>query len=379
MISIDGNTSATLPTHGNYYLASYDCKNSNTKLTWNNETYTLDVSNGNKRGGVSCYLNFETYPSLSDMSVGSYVTYVGDNGCPDGHCDGTNANYISDMDMGYCEDSGYKFIVNGWRIAYIKDNSVYLISAGAPECMCTSNDGTTSDSSCSNYEATVGVPIHLKNLADKALTYCNKSYAYGGICDSNSAWAMDATDFKNITGSTLSSSSCYGVSYYSSVPCGYINDLINNGGSYWFAISYNNGAFYWFSSSGGVNGSNSKNLKGVRPVIRLDSNVLVTGGSGTYEDPYTIGNNTFVINDGATEVSDADKGSVTLSLVSVNAAQMCVSINTSVCTKYVDFSSNYTLDWSSEDAGEKVVYVYYKDVNGRIVASMNRSITLSAS
>lgn len=383
MISIDGNTSTTLPTNGNYYLANYDCKNSNTKLTWNNETYTLDVSNGDKRGGVSCYLNFETYPSLSDMPVGSYVTYVGDNGCPDGHCDGTNANYVSDIDMGYCNNSNYRFTVNGWRIGYVRDGSAYLISAGAPECMCTNSDGTVSDSSCSDKEATAGTPIHLQNLDDKALTYCNKSYAYGGSCDSSTAWAMDATDFKYITGNILSSSSCYGTSQYGIASCGYNNDLIDGGGYYWYATSLNSSSslyvIIWSSYYRSVRSNYSSDVNGVRPVIRLDSNVLVTGGSGTYEDPYTIGNNTFVINDGATEVSDADKDSVTLSLTSVNAAQVCVSTNTSVCTKYVDFSSNYTLDWSNEDAGEKVVYVYYKDVTGRIVASMNRSVTLSAS
>ena len=58
---------------------------------------------------------------------------------------------------------------------------------------------------------------------------------------------------------------------------------------------------------------------------------------------------------------------------------MCISTNTSVCTDYVDFATSYTLDWSSEESGEKVVYVYYLDNTGRIVATIKRSITLSAS
>ena len=61
------------------------------------------------------------------------------------------------------------------------------------------------------------------------------------------------------------------------------------------------------------------------------------------------------------------------------ASNMCISINTSVCTNYVTYSDSYTLNWSSESAGEKVVYVYYKDNTDRVIASMNRSITLLAS
>ena len=379
-ISIDGVSADTLPTSGDYYLANYDCKSSNTVLTWDRVNYQLKVSNGNKKGGVSCYLDFQTNPKLSDMEVGSYVSYLGNNGCTGSACSGQNANYVSDTDMGYCSSSNYKFIVNGWRIGYVKDGSAYLISAGSPECMCTSSDGTSSNSSCSDYETTNGAPMHLANLDSKALTYCNPDYAYGGICNSSSAWAMDTLDFQIITGSVLSFSSCNSQS--KKVACGYRNDLIDNGGYYWYATSYSassGSTFGWYPYNRFVDGSISKNVRGARPVLRLESSVLVVGGSGTYEDPYQIGNNTFWINNGATTVSNANKSSVSLKLMTVNATQMCISTNTSVCTNYVDFSTSYTLDWSNEAAGEKVVYVYYKNSFGIVVAVMNRSITLSAS
>ncbi|MGN1028624.1 MAG: hypothetical protein ACI4P7_00870 [Bacilli bacterium] len=379
-ISIDGVSADTLPASGDYYLANYDCKSANTILTWDRVNYQLKVSNGNKKGGVSCYLDFQTNPKLSDMEVGSYVSYTGNNGCSGVACGGQNANYVSDTDMGYCYSSNYKFIVNGWRVGYVKDGSVYLISAGSPECMCTNSDGTSSNSSCSDSESTGGVPMHLANLDNKALTYCNTNYAYGGICNSSSAWAMDADDFQIITGSVLSSSSCY--NQYSSVVCGYQNDLIDNGGYYWYATPYSassSNAFDWRPNYRNVSSNYSYYVRGVRPVLRLESSVLVVGGSGTYEDPYQIGNNTFWINNGATTVSNANKSSVSLTLMTVNATQMCISTNTSVCTNYVDFSTSYTLDWSNEAAGEKVVYVYYKNSFGIVVASMNRSITLLAS
>ena len=230
-----------------------------------------------------------TVQYLSDVEPGSYVAYTGTNGCPDGHCDGTNANYVSDTDMGYCLNSSNKFSVNGWRIGYIQNDTAYLVSAGAPECMCTNADGTTSNSSCSSNETTEGVPLHLANLDSKALTYCNPSYAFGGACDSNSAWAMDASDFQVITGSALSSSSCYKSS--EDTTCGYGNDLIDNGGYYWYATAYKSSstrAFRWYSYGRYVNNNLSLDVYGVRPVLRLASSVQVVGGSGTYADPYQI-------------------------------------------------------------------------------------------
>ena len=284
MISIDGIVSNTLPISGSYYLASYDCKSSNTKITWDSLNYKLSVSNGNKKGGIACYLNFETTPKLTDMELGSYVSYVGNNGCPEGHCDGTNANYVSDTDMGYCPDSSGNFVVNGWRVAYIKENSAYLISAGAPECMCTSESGSISDDYCDSavsYET-----VHIDNLDDRALKYCNKNYVDGGVCNYDTAWSFETDDFKNITGYYINSCA----NTYSNMSCGYNNDLIDIGSSYWFADTYSpgRGEVYFYDSNRIIDYYNSIFVYGMRPVIKLDSNVLVTGGSGTYDDPYII-------------------------------------------------------------------------------------------
>ena len=80
LISIDGKTSTDIPTSGIYYLTSYDCENSNTKITWNMEDYELVVSNRESGGVVSCNLEFKSKPKLSEMPVGSYVAYEGVGG-----------------------------------------------------------------------------------------------------------------------------------------------------------------------------------------------------------------------------------------------------------------------------------------------------------
>ena len=223
---------------------------------------------------------------LSEAGEGSYVKYTGNNGCTGKSCEGQNANYVSDTDMGYCDNSSYKYNANGWRVVYVKDGTAYLTSAGSPECMCTSSDGTAG-TSCGDYEQTGGVPKHLANLNAKALTYCNGTYAYGGKCDSSSAWNMADADFQAITGDTLSAAYDQSGGYYDSY------SIINNGGYYWFATPYTSSsarAFHWTSARRHVDNATSDFALGLRPVLRLASSVKVTGGSGTYEDPYTITN-----------------------------------------------------------------------------------------
>lgn len=221
---------------------------------------------------------------LNTVSSGSYVKYTGTNGCSGKSCEGQNANYMNSSDMGYCSNSSYKFNASGWRVAYVSDGTAYLTSAGSPECMCTDSSGNAS-TSCSNYETTEGVPNHLTNLNSKALTYCNSTYAYGGICNNSSAWNMSDGDFQKITEDTLGTAFNKDSGYYDDF------SIINNGGYYWFATphsAYLTYSFFWGANRRRMGGSASNSAFGVRPVLRLKSSVIATGGSGTMNDPYTI-------------------------------------------------------------------------------------------
>jgi hypothetical protein len=55
---------------------------------------------------------------------------------------------------------------------------------------------------------------------------------------------------------------------------------------------------------------------------------------------------------------------------------MCISVDSSVCTDYIDFASTYTLDLSDEADGEHLVYAYYKDASDNIVLSMSRKVII---
>lgn len=340
-IKVNGTVSNTLPTSGLYEM-NYSCEKG-TVLTW--DTYNKNIIYDGSKSVLrdNCSLEFTAstdYPLLSEMPVGSYVAYVGDGGVVAGKnvscqkngslsssdeaveteasnsCYGQNAREDlddSEYTYGYCGSKNNKYHVTGWRIAYVLNKGVHLISAGSPECVMSSIDS-----------GNVSTP---KILNARAIKYCNSKFVDGscecsssvlGQCDSASSvaagvWALDDTSFFRITnyisggygkrvadkvselgivGPTLDVSYCSGKKGY--MECGYNNSLLDNGGNYFFASSYDTfskSTILWDANVRGVDFKTEDVLSGLRPIIRLKSSVYVTGGSGTMEDPYTIGIN----------------------------------------------------------------------------------------
>ncbi|MEE3343332.1 MAG: hypothetical protein VZS44_04495 [Bacilli bacterium] len=397
-ISIDGIPSENLPTSGNYYLTKYKCYSTKTKVTWDRKNYKLNISNHNKKAGVSCNLVFNSNPPISEMKIGSYIKYQGSggkvgsnnitcklNGTPSSvvqtddtespnSCLGENAR--EDLDTkktyGYCYNSDYKFYTTGWRIAYInkdnKDTKAVIISAASPECINTSDNNI---------------------LNTKSLKYCNKDYVdnncicedqdENGLCDSKpkDAWHLNDEDFtKIISSETIKEKSdingfninnCFNTK--STASCGYNNDLIDNGSYYWFSTTDNS---YWNPDNRIIFTGQTKSF-GLRPIIQLSSSVVVIDGEGTMDDPYIISNNNFTINNGAQFTT---KREVNLNILASNASKMCIS-NNNKCEDYVDFDNKATWKLTDKD-GTKTVYVYLKDNNGKLIATLNRKIILDS-
>jgi len=385
-ILLDDNQVPTLPSSGTY-LIDYTC-DSNSTLEWNRETAELSILK-NTNVQENCSLTFKTNPLVSELRQGDYVAYVGNNGCQlngtattgtgnaesSNSCLGYNANDTLDTNgntYGYCWSDLKKFYVKGWRIAYTENNRAYLISAGSPEC--------------NLYTPSEGNVTYINEANEKAKKYCNSSYVDGDCSDNSDSWAIGNTDFNKITAqmtntaggylytSISGATECGGAS--STEVCGYNNDLIDNGGYYGFAAAYSASDtsdvyVFWapyarYVFHGGVRAS------GLRPIIRLSSSVYVIGGSGTMDDPYTIANNNFNINNGAKYTTNS---TVTLNLVgSASVSKMCIS-NAKDCTNYETFANSKNWTLSSGD-GEKKVYIYYKNSSGKIVASLEQTIIL---
>lgn len=351
-ITIDGEESKYIPTEG-YYSMNATCTKGSS-LSWEPLSKTITYDTGSYVQDVCslAFASSTEYPLLNTMEVGSYVKYVGKGGkvgtnsvsCQIGgkassavttdeteapnSCLGQNARNdleTSNSVYGYCLNSNTKYYVAGWRIAYIDSNSnPVIVSAGAPECVYKVN-------STGNVE-------YIKKANSVAMKYCNSDLVDGncscvdsngdgycdctdsdsdGLCDEIEngevdAWAINDNDFYNITkavngygkrltgnssslGDTggILGSTLYCNGYHSNGDCGYNNDLIDIGGRYWFAarLSASNIAGpLWVADERYVNSWGDEYSLGLRPVISLSSTVVVTGGSGTMDDPYVISN-----------------------------------------------------------------------------------------
>ncbi len=238
-ITIDGVESKYLPVNDFYDMTAVCEKGS--QVSWDTFSKSL-IYNSESYVGDSCSLNFVKSSKsfyLRDVAAGSYVQYVGNRGCSGNACNGENINYSDEYSLGYCGSDEFHYAYSGFRVAYVKDNTAYLVSAGAPEC---------SDS---------------KSIDKVVAKYCNDIYAYQGVCDVNSVWSLKKED----------------VQLFQS------DDLIDIGGYYWYNDS--DSVMFWNP----INRSFIKNnmgVYGVRPVIRLSTDIMVVGGTGTYKDPYVI-------------------------------------------------------------------------------------------
>lgn len=244
------------------------------------KTINFGIVYGLKDGGDLVLDEFQYFMDqkwnfpLSEVEKGSYVSYRGNNGCALEFCDGGNANYVEEVQDGYCDNEKNTYHDSGWRVAYVKNDSAYLISAGAPECLQITKDNEKDFS---------------KLLSDTAINYCNLDYAYDGVCNNKTAWPMSDRDFYYMIGHKLNNESCY--EYKDSNVCGFNNSLLDIGGFYWVNYLVNNHYLYYNSNESYYTVSNDDVMKGIRPVVRLSDAVVVVRGKGTKEEPYQIKNN----------------------------------------------------------------------------------------
>ena len=306
-------------------------------------------------------MTFESHPKLSNMKVGDFVKYVGNNGCNGSSCEGNNP------ENGYCYNKTSKFYYNGYRILYSKEDTAYLVSAGATNCACVDSEGNVQEI-CDKSLTVLDMHKQIDALNSHSLKYCNKEFVYQGVCSTDTVRNISKDDF-DVMG--IDFNSCY---RSQNKKCGYTNDLIDNGSDYWIGnlvTDSSNTSYFWSSSNRYLSSSISSFSYGVRPVIRLDKNVVVIDGDGTLESPYQISNYTFIVGD-----IDKDRQSVSLSMSGVQIKEMCVSLNSAVCTNYVPFQNNYILDISKAVSGNNVIYVYYRDELEHVISIIDRKFYL---
>lgn len=271
-IMVDGKKSQTIPVSGNYKVTSKKCGN---VISWDNDTRSLTVKASANGFIKNCDLEFTSTEEAkvllnSVAKSGDYVTYTKNKGVTS------------------CSDGDRKFNNTGYRVAYVDNEYVYLISGGASFCMSTNQDGNTSSGNLDSFDTSVGAFKHIDNIKKQVVDrYCDSKYVDGGKCNDNNVWPMTDDDFYKIVEKMSSVNRCYQVS--SNMDCGYNNNLIDNGGYYWIiSNSDSSKLYYWDAFKRYVDSSNTDKAYGVRAVVKLDKSVYVTGGAGTKKNAYKI-------------------------------------------------------------------------------------------
>ena len=268
-IKIDGKKSSSIPTSGDYSMTSSSCGSA---ISWDNDTKTIRVNGNGGKIPSSCDVNFvsrsKAKVKFSDVAkVGDYVSYNNNGG------------------VDSCYNGDRKFYGKGYRVAYVDNGSVYLISNGASLCVATDGNNKVSSSLASSGG---NVSNHNTNSLKKVIDEdCDSKYVYGGKCDNGSIRLFNVSDFAKISGKSLGNNSCFKSS--SDKLCGYSNDLLDNGGYYWIFGNNGNKLFYWDPVMRYVSDNSVEYPYGLRAIIRLDSSVYVKSGSGSASDLYKLG------------------------------------------------------------------------------------------
>ena len=243
-------------TSGKKYILkdNYICDKTNTVVTYDSNTRKLTYSQPD-----NCALEFaelNIVPILNVVKQGDYINYIVGESCSS---------------------------TSKWRVAYTDSTNVYIISAGAVGGSSTSSQQAIQ----ANQMYTAAVSAMQSAVSNCYVsTYADSSYNFD-----SSAFKKITSEMNGNNGKTLAE--CFNVE---SSECGINNDLLNSG-TYLFYEFYIGSSFY--SSSSGVVGVHQFGcyfiapiytciIPGTRPIYRLKSTVMITGGSGTKDDPYNI-------------------------------------------------------------------------------------------
>ena len=99
---------------------------------------------------------------------------------------------------------------------------------------------------------------------------------------------MTDVDYYNIIGEKWNEKICY--EKEKAKNCNYENSFIDIGSPYWISKIINNNLLYYQPNPMYYTSRPNEYSKGLRPIIKISPNVLVTKGTGTKEDPYQIRN-----------------------------------------------------------------------------------------
>ena len=115
----------------------------------------------------------------------------------------------------------------------------------------------------------------------------NSTWYLGTVTDKQSYKLAKYTD-ENMAGYAQSTKAKVGLLRYGELTTGQF-DSFNNNSDYW-TLSPADKTNAWYEKELGNMSANygTSNTRGIRPALNLKSNVIITGGDGTLQNPFTI-------------------------------------------------------------------------------------------
>ena len=207
---------------------------------------------------------------LSKRYSGEYINFgTGENNLYRivSHENGTGTKITSAISL---KDRGsYKKIIFGSDNKFSKDNTIGIF---------LNNDYLTSGTYLTSNQISM--------IEDNTTWYLGTVGGIHSLANYKLAKYQDAAS-NNLT--TATTTVKIGLLRLGELMAGQFNNWFSNSNSeYWLLTPYDTSYSHSIDSSSIGNGSGTKNSNAIRPTMNLKSNVVITGGKGTKEEPFTI-------------------------------------------------------------------------------------------
>lgn len=180
-------------------------------------------------------------------------------------------NINSPWDDRYNENAKYNAGINNYSTSRIRESLYEIYNESTENSLLSANDKTK----MVNFSVCVGKRTLAEVKNDNSVE-CAKKLADQRIAPLAVADYINASTDSNCT--SIESKSCQNYNY------------LSNNKKWWLVTSKTDTSYvaFYVDSNGTVKESSTSNYFQIRPVIHLNSSVVLNGGDGTKENPYTI-------------------------------------------------------------------------------------------
>ena len=240
-------------------------------------------------GGVRPSINLKTDVKIvdGDGTIDNPYRLEGDN---DTNLEGTllNARYSGEyISFGAGENNLYRIVSHETDKLTKITSAVPLKENGNYKKLAFGNNSTFSSTN------TIGLFLngeYLTNFVDNAYMKMieDKTTWYLGTIGNRTSYKLAKYSDENVSGYAASIDSKVGLLRYGELMAGQI-DITNNNSDYWTITPAGQSNAWYAEPAGAMNAAYGTSVtRGIRPYFNLKSNVMITSGDGTLQNPFQI-------------------------------------------------------------------------------------------